>query len=256
MRTEELHVNCSICWLPRGRWNFSKYFTKLFLNLAEIPLCAPHGQGLGRDPGGGGGGGGGGEQRVYVFTAKSGWELARIIVYNPATQSREQIPEETPRMLKCGIPANISSCIEWLSILVFTSPVFDCTAKNLSQFLIQLWLRLRLRQTEEISKLQILFVIVSYGPIVYICRHHSLQTPAVLYITTYSAGSEIKECQIISTRKTDARIAALYVLSTLQIIIKENIYFRMKGLDHTWILLILVVSHIQAILCQNKTCGL
>ena len=36
-------------------------------------LAAPHGQGLGRDPGGG--------HRVYVFTAKSGWELARIIVY-------------------------------------------------------------------------------------------------------------------------------------------------------------------------------
>ena len=58
---------------PRGRWNFSKYFPKLFLGAGRDPTPgAPHGQGLGLA---------GGAHRVYVFTAKSGWELARIIVY-------------------------------------------------------------------------------------------------------------------------------------------------------------------------------
>ena len=79
MRTFKLQVNCSLCWLPWGEMELTQIFPKVVPEPGRAPTSAPHGQGLGRDTGGG-------EQRVYVFTAKSGWELARIIVYNPATQ--------------------------------------------------------------------------------------------------------------------------------------------------------------------------
>ena len=99
MRTAKLHVNCSISWRAPGVDGTSPNISQsCFLDLAEVPLSAhPMVKVWGETQVQVS------SQSVYVFTAKSGWELARIIVYKTvysSLQSGAHIREETPVMGK------------------------------------------------------------------------------------------------------------------------------------------------------------